>query len=185
MRIITGYAKGKKLKAPEGLTTRPTADRIKESVFNIISPNIFDSNVLDLFAGTGGLGLECVSRGCRNCTFVEKDKKAFKILDQNIKSLRCDDKVKYYNMDSFLFLKKYSNLNNTYDIVFLDPPYFGNLIEKSINEIYNLNLLSENGIIISEYDTKEKMPEYIASINRYRDVNYGRTTVSFWNFKED
>ena len=185
MRIITGYAKGKKLKAPEGLATRPTADRIKESVFNIINFKLYESNVLDLFAGTGGLGLESISRGCFKSTFVEKNQKAFKILNENINSINAMNKSKVYNVDAFIFLKKYTSFNDKYDIIFLDPPYFGGLIEKSINEIYNLNLLNKNGIIISEYDTKENMPKTIASIVRYRDVNYGRTTVSFWNQKED
>lgn len=105
MRIITGIAKGRKLTAPEGNNTRPTLDRVKESLFNIISNQISDSKVLDLFAGSGSLGLECISRGANLCIFCEKDKNTFKYLKENVINLGFSSSCELYNHDAFFVLK--------------------------------------------------------------------------------
>lgn len=183
MRIITGTAKGRKIKAPEGMETRPTSDRVKESIFNIIQDNIYGSKVLDLFAGTGNLGLECISRGSENCTFVEKSSTTFSILIENVKYLNFQGKCMCMSKDAFFALDSFKNIKK-FDLIFLDPPYGKSLIEKSIMKINELDLLEDGGIIISEYDINDMIPENIEAIQIYRTEKYGRTKVSFWQ-KED
>ncbi|MEF9933663.1 MAG: 16S rRNA (guanine(966)-N(2))-methyltransferase RsmD [Clostridium sp.] len=180
MRIISGSAKGRKLKTPEGLDTRPTSDRVKQSVFNIILKHIFDARVLDLFGGTGNLGIESISRGCENCVFCEENKKSFEILKENVKTLGFEDKASIYNRDGFKVLKQLADENKQFDVIFLDPPYGKGLVEKSIGEIHRFNLLSDDGIIIAEYDNVDNLVEKIGDITVYRTEKYGRIRISFF-----
>lgn len=184
MRIITGIARGRMIKAPEGMNTRPTSDRVKESLFNIISKKMRDSTVLDLFAGSGNLGLESISRGAEKCTFVENNKVAYKTLKENIDLLKFQDMSETYFQEAFTTLKTLHMLNKKYDIIFLDPPYGKGLIESSINEINNLELLNNEGIIISEYDAEDNVPDSIGEIKIYRTESYGRIKISFWTKEE-
>lgn len=180
MRIITGSAKGRKLRAPEGLDTRPTADRVKESIFNIIASKIYDAKILDLFAGTGNLGLEAISRGSNECTFIEFNKNTFNILNENIKVLEFNEKSKSYNNDAKAALSILHKKEEIFDVIFLDPPYGKKLIETSIIDIDKFNMLDNGGIIISEYDINDVIPDVIGKIKIYRTEKYGRTKVSFW-----
>jgi 16S rRNA (guanine966-N2)-methyltransferase len=184
MRIITGIAKGRRIKAPEGMDTRPTTDRVKESLFNIISKKIFEAKVLDLFAGTGNLGLESISRGAHKCTFVESTKATLKILRENIEGLDFQDKSEVYSQDAFAALKILSRNNEKYDLIFLDPPYSKGFVNKAIKEIDELDLLSDDGIVVSEYDMIDPIPDSIGKIKIYRTEKYGKTKISFWS-KED
>lgn len=184
MRIITGIAKGRKLKAPEGLDTRPTADRVKQSLFNIISSRIIDSDVLDLFAGTGNLGLEALSQGAKACTFIEFNKTTYKVLKENIEALSFKDKAETYSEDAVTVLRMLNKKNKIFDIIFLDPPYSKGLIELSVAEIEKLGLLNKEGIIVSEYDINDTIPDRIGKIVNNRTVRYGRTKVSFWSWED-
>jgi 16S rRNA (guanine966-N2)-methyltransferase len=184
MRIITGIAKGRKILAPEGMDTRPTSDRVKESVFNIISKKVYGARVLDLFSGTGNLGLESLSRGADWCTFIEKNKNTHKILIENINNLGFKDKSQVYNNDAFEVIEMIGKNTTKYDIIFLDPPYSKGLIEKAILKIDEINLINSDGIIMSEYDENDVIPEAINNFKIYRTEKYGRTKISFWN-KED
>lgn len=180
MRIITGTAKGRVIIAPEGQDTRPTSDRVKESFFNIISKKIYSARVLDLFSGTGNLGLESISRGAEACTFVEKNNNTYKILSMNIEKLGFISNSELYKGDAFEVLETLRKNNRKYDIIFLDPPYSMGLVEKSIKRISELMLLDKNGIIISECDEKDSVPESIYNIKIYRVEKYGRTKIYFW-----
>lgn len=186
MRIITGIAKGRKIMAPEGMDTRPTSDRVKESLFNILDNkiDIYGKNVLDLFAGTGNLGIEAISRGALMCTLIEQNKNTFKTLKENINTLNFNEKSEAYNQDAFSALEIFKKNNKKYDIIFLDPPYGKGLIEKAIEKIANIDLLENNGIIVSEYDENDIIPENISSIKKYRTEKYGRTKISFWTKEE-
>lgn len=181
MRIITGVAKGRSIKAPEGENTRPTSDRVKESIFNIISKKIYASKVLDLFSGTGNLGLESLSRGAEACTFVEKNRDTYKILAYNIENLKFTPNSETYRLDSFEVLETLGKNKRKYDIIFLDPPYSMGMVEKAIKRISELGILERDGIIISECDEKESIPEKILSIKIYRTEKYGRTKIHFWH----
>lgn len=186
MRIITGRMKGRKIKALEGTNTRPTSDRVKESLFNILinKIDIRGKRILDLFAGTGNLGLEALSREALECIFVEKDKNAFSVLKNNIEALDFVDKSKCYNQDAFYALKIIIKNNEKFDIIFLDPPYGKGYIQQAIEKISGFDLLNYGGIIISEYDEFDEMPEAIENIKIFRTEKYGRTKISFWTKEE-
>lgn len=181
MRIITGIAKGRIIKAPDGLNTRPTSDRVKEALFNIISKKIYGARVLDLFTGTGNLGLEAISRGAEMCTFVEKNNNAYKILASNIEMLGFIFTSELYRGDAFDVLETIGKVNKKYDIIFLDPPYSMGLVEKSVKKISELMIMEQNGVIVSECDEKDIIPEKINDIKTYRIEKYGRTKIYFWN----
>lgn len=180
MRIISGTAKGRKLETLEGLNTRPTSDRVKESVFNIILRDIFDANVLDLFGGIGSLGIEALSRGAKHCTFVEENKNAYKVLKENIEKLEFQNKSELYQTDAFGALKTFGRIEKQFDIIFLDPPYGKGYVEKSIKEIDKLNLTNDNSLIISELDNIDNIPESIGDFKVDRIKKYGRVKMAFW-----
>lgn len=180
MRVISGTAKGRKLNTLEGLNTRPTSDRVKESVFNIILKNVFDANVLDLFGGVGNLGIEALSRGAKSCVFVEESKEAYKILKENIEKLEFQSKCELYQTDAFGALKTFGKYGKQFDIIFLDPPYGKGYVEKSIKEVDRLNLTNENTLIISELDNVDKLPEIIGNFKVDRIKKYGRVKIVFW-----
>lgn len=184
MRIITGIAKGRIIKAPEGLNTRPTSDRVKESIFNIISKKIYGARVLDLFSGTGNLGLEAISRGAEVCTFVENNNLTYKTLSLNIENLGFVSNSELYKGDAFDVLGKLGADNKKYDIIFLDPPYSLGLVESSIKKISALLLLDKKGIIISECDEKDIISDNIFDIKIYRTEKYGRAKIYFWKMEE-
>jgi 16S rRNA (guanine966-N2)-methyltransferase len=180
MRIITGIAKGRKIKAPSGMDTRPTLDRVKESIFDILACKIEGKNILDLFAGTGNLGLEAISRGANKCVFVENNRDTYKILQENVTSLGFQKECELYNRDSFTSLKFFHNNNNTFDIIFLDPPYGKGYIEKAISVIDGEDLLNDDGIIVCEYDEKDLIPDTVGKIRSYRTEKYGRVKISLF-----
>ena len=143
MRVISGSARGLKLKAPEGLSTRPTADRIKESLFNIISPYLYDCSFLDLFSGSGAIGIEALSRGAKDATFVDYDKNSIDIINQNIYSAKMTQKATVYNLNVLDALDTLNINNKSFDIIFLDPPYDKGLLLPALKKIENTNLLKK------------------------------------------
>ena len=185
MRIISGVVRGTKLITLEGIATRPTLDRIKESLFSIIQNKIPNAVVLDLFAGSGALGIECLSRGALFCTFCDSSNKAIKVIKQNIEKTRMLEKAVVIQADYATCLKKISNQKNSFDIIFLDPPYESNLIEKSIEKIIEFDLLKQDGIIIAETDQLELVLEEIGKLQvKIIDIRkYGRVKLVFLNRK--
>lgn len=180
MRIIGGLSRGTKLYTLDGLDTRPTLDRVREALFNILQNNIRDAIVLDLFAGSGAIGLESISRGAQKAVLCDKNKKAIDIIKKNVEKLRVEDKVKIAFTD-------YENFLNTskekFDFIYIDPPYKTNFISDSIKIINNRNLLSDNGIIVAETDEEERVKNEIkelnVSINIYDIRRYGRARLIF------
>ena len=157
MRIISGTARGTKLYTLEGETTRPTLDRVREAIFNIIQNDIRDANVLDLFSGSGAIALEAASRGAKKVYLCDKSKKAMDIINRNIEKTHLEDKIKTYNIDFKECLKKLSN--ERFDIIYLDPPYKTKFIEQALDIILNLKLIHNNSKIIIETDSLEKIKE--------------------------
>ena len=153
MRVIAGTAKGTKLSTIDDLSTRPTLDRVKEPLFSIIQNNIEQANVLDLFAGSGALGIEALSRGSKHCTFCDKSYKSIQMLKENIKKTRMEEKSTILNVD---YKKCLSNQKEKYDIIFIDPPYKFDIAVDSIKRIIDLKLLAKDGIIIIETDEEER-----------------------------
>ncbi len=154
MRIISGIFKGKKILQPVDIKTRPLKDMVKESIFNILSHSkkinlqIKESNILDLFSGTGSFGFECISRGAKKITFVEFHKDAIKVLKKNILNLKVETDCEVNENDCFSFLESLNNSSKKYNIIFLDPPYKEERIDKIINLIRKKKLLVDDGIII-------------------------------------
>lgn len=185
MRIITGIAKGRKLNTPDGMDTRPTADRVKESLFNIIASKIRGARVLDLYAGTGNLGLEAISQGASSCIFVEHNRTTYNILNENIMMLGFQDKTEKNNGDAIATLGVLHRKDKKFEVILLDPPYGMGLITTSLVNIDKYELLGIDGIIVGEYDINDVVPEKIGKLALYRTEKYGRTKISFWHMEEE
>lgn len=181
MRIISGKSRGTKLYTLEGLNTRPTLDRIKEPLFSIIQARINDANVLDLFAGSGALGLEALSRGAKSCTFCDSSYKAANIIKMNIEKTKMNLNSNLIVLDYKMCLKKLKNDGKLFDIIFIDPPYNSELIFLSVKEIIEMDLLDKDGLIIAETDDEETITNKINSLNiEIMDTRkYGRVTLLF------
>ncbi len=177
MRIISGKAKGRRLTALPGNNTRPTTDRIKESIFNLIQGYIMNSNVLDLFSGSGSLGLEAISRGAKLSILVEGNRKAQKIIEENIGIVNIEN-VKLIKKDVYSFIP-----NEKFDIIFMDPPYDKNHVSKTLNHIIENDFLNKEGIIVIEHSKNEGVEEY-SSLELIKSRQYGITCISiFKNIK--
>ncbi len=180
LRVISGTAKGHKLKTIKGITTRPTADRVKESLFNIISGLIPKARVLDVYAGTGSIGIEALSRGAEFAVFVDKSNECSRIIRENLVSTKLIDKASVITGDIFITLNKISKNNKKFDIIFLDPPYKKNLVVETLKCIEKNAIIKPEGIIIAEHDFDDEIPEEIGGFKRYRCQKYGMTAISFF-----
>lgn len=185
MRIISGIAKGRKLLSPLTMETRPTLDRVKESIFDIIQVKIYGSKVIDVFAGTGSLGLEAVSRGALNCFLIDKSKDTYGLLRQNVTNLKFEDKCKTFNMDSYKALEQLGEESEKFDIIFIDPPYVKDMIHPAVIIIEKNKMLSSNGIIVTKIDSKEELYEGTDKIKLYDHRKYGNTTICFYKYEVD
>ena len=179
MIIISGKARGTKLYTLEGTNTRPTLDRVKESIFNIIQNEIDGAKVLDLFAGSGAIGLECLSRGAEKAILCDKSKEAVEIIKKNIEKTHMEEKVQIFNTDFETCLEKIKD--KQIDIVYLYPPYATDYIVKALKKIIELEILKKGSIIIIETDDEARVLKEIASIEiKIVDKRkYGRATIIF------
>lgn len=186
MRIITGKAKGKKLISPDGYDiTRPTLDRVKQSIFNILQNFLTnDIIVLDLFAGTGSLGLEACSRGAKITYLCDKNDKTFSYLEKNIKNLGFGDNAFALKGEFDVNIKRFEG-KQKFDLIFVDPPYHSDYVEKSIDLIDELGILNKNGIIVTKISTSETKFIESENINLFDYRKYGNTTVCFYRYKEE
>lgn len=186
MRIIAGLAKGRKLLSPEGFdTTRPTLDRVKEAIFNIIQESVPYSVALDVFAGTGSLGLEAVSRGAKQCYLVDKSPVTFPLLKKNVENLNFTDKCECLNMDSYKALEHLDKKGIVFDLIFIDPPYRKDMIPPAIEYISNSNLLDKGGLIVTKIDSLEEIYEGNEKITLINHRKYGKTIICFYRYRED
>ena len=177
MRVITGTARGRKLEAPKGRSTRPTTDRVKESIFNIIQFDIEGRRVLDLFAGTGQLGIEALSRGAAGCTFVDQRRDAAALVRSNLKLCRLSDRARVVQGEALSFL---ASDRERYHLVFLDPPYQTELLENALKKIAEIDILMENGIIICESPADKVLPELPQPYRKGREYRYGKIKVTVY-----
>ena len=184
MRVISGKVRGLKLDTPKNDDVRPTTDRVKESLFNIINPYVIDSNVLDLFAGTGSLGIECLSRGALSATFVDVSKDSINIVKSNVKKARVENESTILNLDFKTAIDRLNVQNKKFDIIFMDPPYYKNMFIDALSNIDNSDLLSEDGIIVVEHDTKDKFIDKIGRLEKSKEKKYGNTTLTFYKMEE-
>lgn len=180
MRIISGIMRGTKLFTLEGLDTRPTLDRVKEALFSKINFNLQGAVVLDLFAGSGALGLESLSRGAQKSYLCDSSNNAIKIINKNIEKTKTLDRIELLNCDYKIALEKFKKENIKFDIVFLDPPYATNFAENAAKYIIESNLLNKDGIIIIETDNKEKVLDDLDKKLLIEDIKrYGRVYLLF------
>ena len=185
MRIISGKARGTKLYTLDGTATRPTLDRVKESLFNIIQNDIEDSTVLDLFSGSGAIGLEFLSRGAKRAVLCDSSKDAIKIIKQNVQKTHFEEKVEVYNME---FTKLVERLQNQkFDIIYIDPPYATDFIKISLEKIIEYELVNENTKIIVETDDETRILNQIEKMDvEITDKRkYGRATIIFLKYKKN
>lgn len=171
MRVITGSARGRRLKTPENYDIRPTTDNVKESIFNIIQFDIEGRKVLDLFAGTGQLGIECLSRGAQNVTFVDNSREAVAIVKKNLKA--CGLSAPVIQMDASGFLRGCGK----FDLIFIDPPYDSDLYEEVLEIINSIDILSDGGIIICEARRDRQLPEMTEPYRKLKEYNYGKVKL--------
>ncbi len=174
MRVITGTARGRRLKTPDNYDIRPTTDNVKESLFNILQFDIEGRRVLDLFAGTGQLGIECLSRGAANVTFVDKDRNAVKIVRENLKS--CGLNATVLQEDALRILER----GQKYDLIFVDPPYDSDLYEAVLDRINLVDILSEGGIIVCEARRERGLPEMTAPYRKCKEYCYGKVKLCLY-----
>ena len=177
MRVITGSARGKHLKELPGMDTRPTTDRVKEGLFNIIQFDIPGRRVLDLFAGTGQLGIECLSRGAVWCDFVDRSPAAMAIVRDNVRACRLEDRAAFHQTEFDAFL---SSAKGPYDLVFLDPPYASDCIKRALERMTAIDIVSRNGIIVCESPADAVLPELAAPYQKGRDYRYGKIKLTLY-----
>lgn len=182
MRVISGTAKGISLEALEGNKTRPTLDRVKEALFNILQNDIRNAYVLDLFSGSGALGIEALSRGAKFCVMADKSNDAIKVINRNLQKTKLEENAKVIKND---YIKTLDSLNQKFDLIFIDPPYALDIAVNAIKNIVELDLLTEEGIIVLETDEEERELENLKKINVnvYDLRKYGRVKLIFLNRK--
>lgn len=175
MRVITGAARGRRLETlPGSDVTRPTAEPVKEALFSMIQFELEGKTVLDLFAGSGQLGIEALSRGASFCTFVERDRQAMQITRDNVSHCRLDDKARFVLTDALSFL----NTGGEYGIAFLDPPYAQGLVEKCLPLL--LPMMTDDGIVVCETARNEDLPDSVGGWYAARSRNYSKTKLTLY-----
>ncbi|OOM13665.1 16S rRNA (guanine(966)-N(2))-methyltransferase RsmD [Clostridium saccharobutylicum] len=184
MRIIAGKARGHKLIPPATMETRPTLDRVKEAMFSSIQLYIPNAVVVDVFAGTGSLGLECASRGANEVYLFDKSSVTFPLLKQNVENLKFKDFCFPINIDSYLGLKQLASQGKKFDIIFIDPPYCKEMIPEAMKMVEEHELLKKDGIIVTKIDTIEEIYDGYEEIKLTKSKKYGNTTVCYYKYKE-
>lgn len=184
MRIISGIAKGTRLRSVPGQATRPTSDRIKEALFNILGTKVSGSSFLDLYAGNGGIGLEALSRGAANVIWVDSNSTCTKMIRQNQEKAKLSGGNICTN-DVARSLSHLSRKGYKFDYVFLDPPYDQGLVLQTLSLLDEIELLNKNGIIIAEASKKEDAPQVMSKLSLMREQRYGDTVLYFYQNKED
>lgn len=186
MRIISGINKGMKLFAPQGDRVRPTSDKIKEAIFNIIGPLDREATVLELFAGSGSIGIEFLARGAKFCTFVEKSNKSLFYIKKNLDLCKFNERAKIILSDYEKAMTALSKEGEKFDYIFADPPYALNLSNKIYQKVFELKLLKEGGTLIIETDKSEKtIDNTYTDMVEYKEKVYGRTRISIIRHLED
>jgi 16S rRNA (guanine(966)-N(2))-methyltransferase RsmD len=177
MRVITGSARGKRLKELPGMSTRPTTDRVKEGLFNVIQFDIEGRRVLDLFAGTGQLGIECLSRGAAFCDFVDASPAAMKVVRDNVASCALGDRAAFHQKDFAAFL---AAAKGRYDLIFLDPPYASGNLERALEQLVNIDIVSGNGIMVCESPADHSLPALPAPYEKGKEYRYGKIKLTLY-----
>ena len=177
MRVITGKARGVQLKTPEGMQTRPTADRVKEALFSIIQFELPGTKVLDLFGGTGQLGIEALSRGAAEAVFVDAREDACRLIRENLKRTKLENCARVVRSDYLDYLKR---CREQFQIILLDPPYAEVFLENSLKMIAEIDILQYGGIIVAERPVGKELPWEFPGFSRSKDYKYGNTLLTLY-----
>lgn len=164
------------------MSTRPTTDRVKENLFNIIAPYINDSVVLDLFAGSGSLGIEALSRGAKSAVFADRNEKSVDIIKKNLEYTKFIDKSEVFLGDAQPILKKFSHMGKKFDIIFLDPPYRNEIVPEILHELEINNVLADRVIIVAETDIADELPNETGKLTISKIQKYGGTKLTFYKW---
>lgn len=184
MRVIAGDFKGRKLNSLSGDNTRPTSDKIKGSIFNMVGPYFEDEVVLDLFSGSGNLAIEAISRGCKKAYCFDNHFKAINIIKENIGLTKRNDTFVVKKMDADKALNWLKDEEIRLDLVFLDPPYAKQMIEKQLEKMLSLNLLNDFAKVVCETDKQVELPERILNLEQIKIQDYGMTKVTIYKLIE-
>ena len=177
MRVITGKARGVQLKTPEGMLTRPTADRVKEALFSIINFDLPGAAVLDLFGGTGQLGIEALSRGADSAVFVDQREDACKIIRENLRRTKLESQGRVVRSDYLDYLRR---SREKFDIILLDPPYAEVFLENALKCITEIDILQSGGIIVAERPVEKELPFEFEGYTRSKDYKYGKILLTIY-----
>lgn len=177
MRVITGKARGVQLKTPDGLATRPTSDRVKEALFSIIQFEIPGMKVLDLFGGSGQLGIEALSRGAEHAVFVDAGEAACKVIKENLRRTKLEAQAKVVRSDYLQYLK---TTKETFGLILLDPPYAEVFLENALNCITEIDILQSGGIIVCERPLGKDLPLEFPGYSKTKDYKYGNTLITLY-----
>jgi len=177
MRVISGKARGAVLKTPEGLQTRPTADRVKEAMFSILQFDLPGTRVLDLFGGTGQLGIEALSRGAKSAVFVDAGEKACALIQENLRRCKMEADGRVVRSDYLQYLDR---CTETFDIILLDPPYAEVFLENALKKLSEIDILKTGGIIVAERPAEKDLPWEISGFTRSKDYKYGKTLLTLY-----
>lgn len=185
MRVISGSARGRSLKAVPGMGTRPTTDKVKEAIFSMIGPYFDGEYVLDLFAGTGGLGIEALSRGAESAIFVDMDPKSIEVIKQNLKTVKLESQAEVYRNDAMRAIKALEKRAKGFDLIFLDPPYKMTNVDEMMLDLAQRGLVQEDATVMVEHDASHTYPEQIGDFRQIRVANYGETTVTIYRYEKE
>lgn len=179
MRIISGTSKGRRLVTQRGLSLRPTSDRVKESIFNILGVEVEGKVVLDLFAGTGSLGIEALSRGAKKALFVEKGKQALRLIQRNLLQCGLERRSEILPKDVNRAIGILKQKGESFDLILMDPPYEKGLIQKTLLKLNLHRIHHEDSILVIEHDRREPLPKTVEGWNLIRQRGIGDTVISF------
>jgi 16S rRNA (guanine966-N2)-methyltransferase len=180
VRIISGQWRGRRLISPDTNQTRPTADRVKESVFNILQTRLQDASILDCFSGTGNLGLEALSRGAKHAHLIEQNKQAKQIIEQNCEQFKAKERSTIIQGDFFDVIQQLNKNNVVFDVIFVDPPYEQGLQQKTLKVLSESNCVIKETIIVVEHKTTTQLPQNAGELIKKQTRKYGMTSVSFY-----
>lgn len=184
MRVVSGKCKGHPLKAVPGSSTRPTTDKVKESIFNIIGPYFEGGQALDLFAGSGGLGIEALSRGMDKAIFVDREYKAVATVKDNLRACRLTEQAEVYKNDSERALKALIKREMKFDLILLDPPYKKQKLVDILGTVTANNMLADDGIILCEHGSDVELPDEAGPLERWRYEKYGMIAITLYKMRE-
>lgn len=186
MRVITGTAKGRPLKTVKGRDVRPTADRVKESLFNVLAGRVAGADFLDLFAGSGAVGIEALSRGARSCLFVELMTSHLKVVEENLAATGLNDRAEMLRRDARAGAADLGKRGRRFDLIFVDPPYGQDLVPQSLEAIAANRLLSDDGWVICEHHKKDSVPDTVpvpvvaGGLTKFRELVFGEIVLSLY-----